>query len=223
MVLRPGQRVVNVPGIGVSVSRRAVSSGAGNWWEAGGATGAVAVYQPIGAASLAASYVNLANPGTCDAADGTAPSFDAATGWRFATNKYLRTGIIPAYTWTILVRFSDASLNVLFGTNFVRWAIWPAYPGDKIDYIWNNNDNFQAPALTAGTIGYAGNLAYRNGVLDKTLSGTPTLTTEIYIGATNNGGTATFFGTNNIQAVAIYNTTLTAPMVLAVSTAMAAL
>ena len=31
-------------------------------------------YQPKGAASLAASYFNLANPGTYNAAPGTAPS-----------------------------------------------------------------------------------------------------------------------------------------------------
>ena len=41
-IIRPGQRVVHVPGLGVRVSRRTVSSGAGNWWEAGGASGAVA-------------------------------------------------------------------------------------------------------------------------------------------------------------------------------------
>ena len=55
---------------------------AAQWWLSGGVSAAncVAAYQPIGATSLAASYTNLANPGTYTAAPGVAPTFDAATG-----------------------------------------------------------------------------------------------------------------------------------------------
>lgn len=85
------------------------------WWTAGGATGCVAAYQPIGAASLAASYVNLANPGTYDLAVGggaSAPAFDAATGWGFdGTNRWLATGISPAQPLTILVRARTTDLS----------------------------------------------------------------------------------------------------------------
>ena len=64
-----------------------------------------------GAASLAASYINLANPGTYDAAPGTAPSFDTATGWTFAaaSSQYLTTGIVFGVNWTILVRVGSAT------------------------------------------------------------------------------------------------------------------
>lgn len=65
------------------------------WYLAGGVAlaNAVAVYQPIGAASLAASYVNLANPGTYDAAPGVAPTWAGASGWVFnGTSQYLRVG-----------------------------------------------------------------------------------------------------------------------------------
>jgi hypothetical protein len=64
-------------------TRRALLGGgrrATPWWYVAGQT-CVAAYQPIGAPSLAASYVILANPGTYDAAPGVAPTFDAATGW----------------------------------------------------------------------------------------------------------------------------------------------
>src|SRR4030042_266315 len=56
------------------------------WWLAGGISAAncLAAYQPKGAASYAASKVNLANPGTYDAVDGVAfPTWAAATGWTF--------------------------------------------------------------------------------------------------------------------------------------------
>ena len=43
-----------------------------SWWVVAGKT-CVAAYEPLGAASLAASYVNLANPGTYDATPGTTP------------------------------------------------------------------------------------------------------------------------------------------------------
>lgn len=48
------------------------------WYLAGGAPTPIAVYQPKGAASLAASYVNLANPGTYDAA-ADVPGYGAPT------------------------------------------------------------------------------------------------------------------------------------------------
>lgn len=112
MVLRPGQRVVHLPGIGVSASRRAVSVAAASWWLAGGAPAPVAAYQPKGAASLATSYVNLVNPGTYDAAPGTAPTHDTATGWTFVSGQYLTTGIVvgTARDWAMLVRFSNVTL-----------------------------------------------------------------------------------------------------------------
>jgi len=56
-----------------------------DWWLAGGinAANCIAAYQPIGAADYATSKVNLANPGTYDAYEGTAPDWSAVTGWTF--------------------------------------------------------------------------------------------------------------------------------------------
>ena len=68
----------------------------------------IAAYQPKGAADLAASYVNLITPGTYNAAPGTAPTFDAATGWTFnGSTQYLTTGVVPASGYSMLVRVAD--------------------------------------------------------------------------------------------------------------------
>lgn len=73
---------------------------------------AIFAYQPFGAASLAASYVNLITPGTNDAAPGTAPNFDASYGWDFvsASNHYLNVGSsspIPNAPISVLVLFKS--------------------------------------------------------------------------------------------------------------------
>ena len=98
-----------------------------NWWEAGGATGAVAVYQPIGAASLAASYVNLANPGTYDAAPGVAPTW-ASAGWTSNGTEYLgygsvsttqfvrNSGIFSIFSRVKLTNYAADDAHVFTGT-----------------------------------------------------------------------------------------------------------
>lgn len=83
------------------------------WYLAGGVSPAncIAAYQPKGAASYAASLVNLANPGTYDCTEGVAPTWDIA-GWSFdGTDDYLITGFgtsaleTTQLTWAI--RYSD--------------------------------------------------------------------------------------------------------------------
>ena len=95
------------------------------WYLAGGIAKAncIAAYQPKGAASLAASYVNLVTPGTYDAAPGTAPTFDSALGWTFdGTSQYLvqpNLGISGASPRTVAFRFTPTNVAVN------RWvAIW---------------------------------------------------------------------------------------------------
>lgn len=50
-------------------------------------------YQAKGAASLAASKINLANPGTYNATAGVDPTFSAATGWQFTGTQWLDTNL----------------------------------------------------------------------------------------------------------------------------------
>lgn len=193
--------------------------------------GAIAAYQPKGAASLAASYVNLANPGTYDAAPGVAPTWDAATGWTFlaASRTRLLTGVVPdTGTWSVFVSFSDAvSSGPALGFNVSATCRLNIYPGLSTTRYYRNGGNFSASgAITSGVMAVAGQYAYLNGSLDGALSGAQSGTPiEIWIGGYNPDAATTSGAcfTGKIQAVAIYNTTLSAAQVLAVSTAMAAL
>lgn len=223
---------------GVTFDRRAAVS----WWLSGGVSTAnvVAVYQPIRAASLAASYVNLAKPGTYNAAPGVAPTFDAATGWTFdGLSQYLTTGLVPgSVTWSMLVRVSDVAWHPSGSTHY--GAAIGAYsgPGDhrftiyacdnaKV-HIQFGNDGYLASGsfLTSAVLGFAGQYGYVNGVA---ASGSITPFVQpsakaLLIGAhTDHLGDvgSKFYG--KIQAAAIYSTTLTAPQVAALSAAMAAL
>lgn len=209
------------------------------WYLLGGVTAAqcVAAYQPKGAASLAASYINLNNPGTNDAAPGTAPSFAAATGWGFAaaSTQYLKTGITPAAvsgysTYSMIVQFSGLS-GVRLGmcgcgpgwnnaTNAFAIMYWQ---GSLRQYI---NGGFKSVAATesAGNYCLASREGFYNGASDGTWTG-GSLTTpaEIYIGALNNAGTPAVYGTMNILSLAIYSITLSSTQVGLIAPAMAAL
>lgn len=218
--------------------RRAAA--AAPWWLSGGvaAANAVAVYQPKGAASLAASYSNLANPGTYDAAPGVAPTWDAATGWTFAaaSSQYLTTGITPTlasgYTpWSVLVQFSGspAAGQMLFGCGIAGESAanaWKMQPNIvNVSKRYHNGGRTGAGAVaTAGNMAMAGQTGYFDGAFNVTFTGGSFATAyPIFLGAINTGAGAAEYLSGNMQAVAIYNTTLTAAQVFAVSTAMAAL
>jgi len=72
---------VGAPGI----ASHAAGGGANGWWNNDGAiSGITAAYTAIGAANVAASQVNLANPGTYDLTEftgGQTPTFSATDGW----------------------------------------------------------------------------------------------------------------------------------------------
>lgn len=200
------------------------------WYRAGGAPLPVAAYQPKGAASLAASYVNLANPGTYDAAPGTAPTFDAVTGWTGnGSSMYLTTGIIPASGWSVICRFASAGSNqTTVGsrgtpTASTRVDLRPNSGGTKVSY-GNGGLIEVAPQMSSGVIAVAGVNAYRDGVLDSSSipawSGTGS---ALFLLALNFAGSPGGYFGGSIQAVAIYNTTLSGPQMAAVSAAMSLL
>lgn len=182
------------------------------WYLAGGAPAPIAVYQPKGAASLAASYVNLANPGTYDAAPGVAPTHDAAAGWTLnGSTQYLSTGILPVnnQTWSILARVSGAG-NSPYGyvlntaTSDSSLYLYPAYSDNKAYYSSGSYIGV-SPNITSGTMAVAANTAYRNGVSDGTIaSGGAAFTTTLLIGKVSNSPSGFFKG--NIQAIAIWDT-----------------
>lgn len=202
--------------------------GGKKWYTAAGAPMPVAVYQPKGAASLAASRINLANPGTYDAADGVAPTFDPATGWAFDGAKFLATGITAATGWSALVRFTDCTMigyqtaiGAYNGAND-RFQIMPSFAGGK---LYGNGGAliFDPPtAIAGGVMAIAGSAAYLDGIAESGAMGAwDGPGAQIYIGSRNAIPNDPFIG--KIQAIAIYDSTLTAGQVAAISAAMAAL
>lgn len=204
------------------------------WYRAGGAPAPVAAYQAKGAASIAASYVNLVTPGTYNAAPGVAPAWASATGWTFdALTQYLTTGVTPAAGWSMIIGFSGAlsmirtlagEVNATTGAS-ARMAISASSGGGGVLYS-NGGQLTVAPTLLSGTLAVAGQQGYRNGVADggaiAAFSGIPI---EIYIGARHREAPANVdqFTDATIAALVIYSVTLTAPQVAAVSAAIAAL
>ncbi len=206
-----------------------------NWWLAGGISAAncVEVYQPKGAASYAASKINLANPGTYDAADGAAfPTWSSQIGWTFvgASSQYLTTGYIPAdQNHSLIIRFCNGyedSANLILGALNAVATINQEFSNDHsdvVDYI-NGAVPFVsiAPGLDHGVLAMAGNKAYRNGVneggnLSAWGAGTAVAPN---IGGRNFNGVAGTFWTGMVQAFAAYNIALTPAQVLAVTNAM---
>lgn len=218
------------------VANVAALSALGPWYLAGGvlAASCVAAYQPKGALSLAASYINLANPGTNNAAPGVAPTWDAATGWYGDNTKYLATGIIPASGWSAICRFSGLSTGdndqILFGSyggaSGQYFGCQARYGVVDDHYYFNGGLSTGLGArLTAGVMAIAGASGYLDGLAETTTIpawGAAT-TREIYLLAFNNNGSLVSAMTGYIQAVAIYNTILTAPQVAAITNAMNAL
>lgn len=198
------------------------------WYLSGGIALAncVAAYQPKGAGSLAASYVNLANPGTYDAAPGVAPTFDAATGWTFnGSTQYLSTGIYVASGWSWIIRWSGTSSsgNDIFGSYDGGLRGFSFAPGTGGAAYWNLGDYGNGSAGASGVAAAANARGYYNGsiatgVIAAWSGGASAL--DIRIGGRNQG--APSFRAGAIQALAIYNIDITA-YIAALTTAMAAL
>lgn len=201
-----------------------------SWWLSGGisAANAIAVYQPKGAASLAASYVNLVNPGTYDAAPGVAPGWSAATGWSFdGSTQYLKTSVIPEADWTTIIRFAGfADDGVLIGCRdwaagqryYIEVASWGGrFFNGATTTLWDN-------AYTVAVKALAGRTAYTNGSAVGTSPDTDAAPDyQLYIGARNNKDSTDEAAGAQVLAVAVYASTLSAAQVASISAAMAAL
>lgn len=194
------------------------------WWLAGGinSANAIAAYQPKGALSLASSYTNLANPGTYNAAPGTAPTWDVVNGWIFGgTTQLLTTGIVVATGWSAICRFfiinRQSSSNPRLFDDTSSFSI--TISDVNVGYT-NGGLTGHVPTITDNTeavLGIAGQAAYRNGIYDGLITTGSMSGNAIVIGnraAANRG----FNG--YIKALAFYNTILTAAQVLAVTNAM---
>lgn len=195
----------------------------------------MAAYDAVGAASLADSYVNEANPGTNDAAPGTAPTWAYGIGWTFnGSTQYLTTGLTPlSDAWSMIVRFSGGS-DVLSGL----CGSYKTSGGDGSFLISNRfTSNVRhhrhgasgsalstAPRADSGVIALAGKNTYLNGVADGTIpAGSSTAHGVVLVGAYSNNGAAASFTNCPIQAFAMYSGTLDDTDVATITAAMSAL
>lgn len=210
----------------------------GAWYVVSGKT-CVAAYQPKNGAlsTIGQSYSNLANPGTNDAAPGTAPTWDSTNGWKFdnASSQYLTTGITPANGYTMIVRFSTPSdpsstqwMCGVDNASDARFYLSPNWAAGNRIYGSGSFDASKASTYPAGgVICVAGQKGYFNGTDEGITIGawTTTASSTIYIGTMNNGSgaPASFYWKGYIQAMAVYSGTLTAGEVATVTTAMQAL
>lgn len=205
----------------------------GPWNNNGAIAGCVAAWQPKGAASQAASYVNLVNPGTYNASPIVAPAWDSVGGWTGnGTTTYLATGLTPAANWSILVRFSDCSGDtaILAGSEglgteakFVLFA--RVSTGTARLYRNGTSAGISiASPLVSGVMGFAGPTAYLNGSAEAgTLSDNLSLGLPIYILARNANGTPNGFAAAKIQAIYVYRAILSGANITTITTAMNAL
>lgn len=194
------------------------------WWLAGGvaAGDCVAAYQAKGAASYAASKVNLANPGTYDAADGTAyPTWDAATGWTGGSGKNLLTGVVPVKTYSCIVKVDGAS-GPPIGTatsdvSVLRWRISINYASSLLFQI--GSYYFHSPSVGTGVMALTYGGCYIDGIRVENGFSTSAVTSVPIRLLSDNMGTMS----GRLHAAAIYSSTLTATQVAAITAAMQAL
>ena len=214
-----------------------------SWWLAGGisAENCAAAYQAKGAASYVASKVNLANPGTYNAVEVAAPSWDIASGWdATAGGKLLLSncGFKFGNNYSMAVRFSDSpntDIRAVVGYRDITTAgIYHMDPG----YYGQNDHQFSNQGISlvtgnylpSGVMGMAGQRCFANGVYEGALA--ILVAAEInQIGicnctyGTSGDSTGNIYkdSVSKIQAVVIYNTVITDEQMIAVQVAMAAI
>jgi len=203
-----------------------------DWWLPAGITqlDVVQALQPKGAASYAASLSDLSGNGN-NASTISAPGWNATDGWIFGGAAALDSNVVPVNdgTWSVFVRYSDADTTENF---FLLGALYDLTAGGQVRFrveldfdasnrvLLINSGDFYYQAVnqqpTSGVIGFAGGTPYHS---DPSISFTaqPPLTyveaeESYYIGAARNS-----------QAIAVYNKTLSAAQVSALSASMEAL
>jgi hypothetical protein len=216
----------------ISTHRIMPASHTRQWWLAGGIhpSQVVAAYQPKGAVDLAASYVNLANPGTNDAQVGVEPTLDSS-GWVFnGTTQYLIGPLSNSAGFA--VRFSNltntgflvgARKGVLNNHLYLR----PSTGANQTAFA-NSLTNLQAfvdQNISSGVAVINGINRAFNGVVAGDLAGDFDWGINYWIGAMNTNGTIGLPCAASVQSCCFFasGTTLTPAQIAALSAAMAAL
>jgi hypothetical protein len=181
--------------------------GGAKWWQVAGAT-CIAAYQPKGAADLATSYVNLANPGTYNATwSGASPSWTVGDGWQCSVANYLRTGVVPVDGDWMIARYSNcAAVVYIAGVFNGTYKLQMINGSTTVGYTYGTTDKSKTPALTAGVLAVTKTQAYRNGVSEALAMSESlgAIAIDIWLGARNALGVPHGNGQIYIQAYAHY-------------------
>ena len=194
------------------------------WWLLKGASGAVQVLQPKGAADYAASLVTLL--GAVDASEGVAPDWDAVNGWKFnGVDDYLITGIIPTSVYTLILQYSNfASDGWIAGSNGVASTEKLGVEIATVNQYYHFGDDSGSDSnRTEGNACVNSDGGYYNGLFLNVAGSWSGTGASVYIGARNNNTVVADYSEVYIQALALYDNVLTAAQILAIATAMAAL
>jgi len=195
-----------------------------HWYLAGGVSPAshIARYQAIGAATYAASKVNLANPGTNDL---TCSSGDMAwtteNGWLGNDSRYLKTGIVPTGSYTVYVHFSDLTKvgsSGLFGASASGTGMYIYINDSQFTYAANYKtatNTIPMPQYNDGILCMAGDKVYYNGVEIGTVATQYDGAGELVFMAALSGGTSPAIV--KIKAALVYNTKHSAAQVALIS------
>jgi len=188
----------------------------------------VAAYQPhwgagtafarTDAATIGNSYINIANPGTYNAAAGAAPGYNSASGWAWSGNKWLRTLWTPAnaQTRSMLAEYSGHNTtgwlcgNLNVETNS-RLNIQPYRASARTAYNNGSLIEINNGGTQTGNVGVAGNAGYINGAVQAgSMSYTSGTQLEVYLGCVNNGSAAGFANAGTMSSWVAFAVTLTA-------------
>jgi hypothetical protein len=217
-----------------------MEAGSNQWWLTNGiATGdVVAAYQAKGAGSYVNSLHNLVEDVYNLVDTGHAPDWDDVNGWKFdvMSSEYLDTTIESSSTWSILCRYS----NYISGWNGALFGLYDSSNGQGMFFIPNDNSvpvyhqygMGTNPIVVIGdkSLGGVVGIAQYQGYFDGTADGDPTsgswssFEVTFLIGCLNSiGDSPAQFSSSYIQAIAIYNKTLTPTQIAAITDNMEAL
>lgn len=215
-----------------------IAATGGNWWNLGGTiTSCVAAYQPKGASSYDNSKINLANPGTHNAVNGTAyPTWSATKGWSFnrGLSQFLSTTVMTNVGMTWIVRIANGDTVVSAGKDIcVFGAARGGSPYDGMYFQSNLGNgthqytNGRNAAFTGakanGIFAASGGDVYENGTDVGNLTNTGNPNVPIYLGCLRLGTSNIQYYTGDIVAIAFYSTVLTPTQIANLTTAINAL
>lgn len=138
------------------------------WYASGGAPGCIAAYQAVGAASLAASYVNLVTPGTGDLTEVAAPTWTSARGWIAAGGQTLESPVELPLGGSVVMRMVCSTTTFRgynLGTSVASRVVYMA-SADWGGKLYNNQNAVSVAGRQAtGTMAICGQKCYSDGSL----------------------------------------------------------